>query len=205
MFIVALTGGIGSGKSEASKMFSELGVPIVDLDVISHELTAEHQPLVNSIVATFGSEYMTKDGALNRVKMRQLIFNNHKALKQLNNILHPAIHQEAVHQLNKLDDAPYTILAIPLLEQDSVYLPAIDRILVVDCDESSQIERVKQRNHLGEPEIKRIIQAQPSRQTRLSMADDILENNGNLEDLRRKVSNFHQKYIKTCIVNKTIS
>lgn len=205
MFIVALTGGIGSGKSEASNAFAKLGVPIVDLDAISHHLTAENQPLTHEIIAAFGQEYASKEGTLNRKKMRKLIFDNPSARIQLNAILHPAIHKEAIDQIHTHVNAPYLVLAIPLLDQESPYISTIDRILLIDCDEETQISRVKQRNNLSEDEIKRIIQAQTPRQVRLSMANDVITNDGNVEKLHAKIEDSHQKYIKTCIVSKTIS
>jgi dephospho-CoA kinase len=205
MLTIALTGGIGCGKSEATKIFSSLGVPIVDLDVISHQLTAEKQPLLNQIAAAFGQEFITASDALDRTKMRQLVFANEKARKQLNEILHPAIYKEAIKQLHQYSDQPYTVLAIPLLEEGSIYAPAIDRVLVVDCEPEKQIERVKQRSNLTEAEIKQIIGAQMPRKSRIKMADDLIENNDSIEDLRHKIENLHQKYIKTCIVSKTIS
>ncbi len=205
MMIVALTGGIGCGKSEATRIFASLGVPIVDLDIISHELTAAKQPLMNVIATTFGQEYLTAEGALNRSKMREFVFNSILARERLNAILHPAIYHKAKQQLSKHQQAPYIILAIPLLEQESPYTALIDRILVIDCDERTQIKRVKQRSNLSEAEIKQIIQAQPTRQTRQEMANDIITNDDNIENLHQKIENLHQKYIKTCIVNKTIS
>jgi len=205
MFTIALTGGIGSGKSEATKIFSSLGVPIVDLDIISHQLTAEKQPLVSEIAAAFGQEYISASGALDRAKMRQLVFSNDQARKQLNEILHPAIYKEAINQLRQHSDQPYAVLAIPLLEEGSIYATSIDRVLVIDCEPEKQIERVKQRSHLTEPEIKQIIEAQMPRQTRIKIADDLIENNGSIADLRSKIEKLHQKYIKTCIVSKTIS
>lgn len=205
MLIIALTGGIGCGKSEATRIFASLGVPIVDLDIISHTLTAEKQPLVSAIATAFGQEFLTEDGTLNRTKIRQFIFNHPKARDQLNAILHPAIYQEAMKQINKHQHTPYIILAIPLLDQDSPYMAVIDRILVVDCDEGTQINRVQQRSHLTATEIKQIIKAQPTRQARQAMADDLIMNDENIEKLRQAVEYLHEKYIKTCIVNKTIS
>jgi dephospho-CoA kinase len=199
MFTVALTGGIGAGKSEATKAFAALGVPIVDLDDISHQLTSAEQPLLQKIATVFGSTYITEMGALDRPKMRDLVFNNKQALAQLNAIMHPAIFEEAVKQLNAHRDAPYTILAIPLLEADSIYAPTIDRILVIDCDEKTQIERVKQRSKLNEDEIKQIMQAQTPRHIRNAMADDLIENNGDIEAFRQKIDKIHQKYIKICL------
>lgn len=205
MLTIALTGGIGCGKSEATKIFSSLGVPIVDLDVISHQLTAEKQPLLNQIAKAFGQEFITASGALDRAKMRQLVFSNENARKQLNEILHPAIYREAIKQLQQYSDHSYAVLAIPLLEEGSIYAPSIDRVLVIDCEPEKQIERVKQRSHLTELEIKQIIEAQMPRELRIKMANDLIENNGNIEDLRHKIEKLHQKYIKTCIVSKTIS
>lgn len=205
MLTIALTGGIGCGKSEATKIFSSLGVPVVDLDIISHQLTAEKQPLLIQIAETFGQEFITAGGALDRTKMRQLVFTDEEARKRLNQILHPAIHQEAIKQLQQHQDMPYTILAIPLLEEGGIYESAIDRVLVIDCEEEKQIKRVKQRSQLTEHEIKQIIEAQMPRQSRIKMADDLIENNGSIADLRHKIEKLHQKYIKTCIVSKTIS
>ena len=203
MYIVALTGGIGSGKSEASKIFSELGVPITDMDVISHELTAANQPLVSVIKAEFGKTYISPEGALNRAAMRKLVFSDATARAKLNAILHPAIFDESMRQLALHQDAPYQILAIPLLFENPNYLPHINRILLIDCDGSTQIARVKQRSQLAETEIRNIIKAQTPREQRLSQADDVIENNENIEKLRKNILEIHQKYLNTCIVSKT--
>lgn len=205
MFVIALTGGIGSGKSEASKIFADLGVPIVDLDVISHQLTAANQPLVAEIAKQFGAEFVLPDGALNRAAMRKLVFNDDEAREKLNAITHPAIYDVAVSQLNRGSQADYQILAIPLLYEGTQYISHINQILVIDCDEKTQIARVKQRSHLTEAEILQIIHAQSARQDVLSIADDIIENNGSVAELREKIQAIHQKYINTCIVSKTIS
>ncbi len=205
MYIVALTGGIGCGKSEAATVFADLSIPVVDLDVIAHQLTAENAPLVNTIANTFGKSFITDNAALDRNKMRELVFNDDEAREQLNAILHPAIYEAAMQQIQTLQDAPYIILSIPLLTPNSPYLPSINRVLTIDCDEATQIARVKDRSQLSEAAIKNIIASQTPRQTRLEMSDDIIKNDGNIEGLRQKVENLHQKYIKTCIVNKTIS
>ncbi len=205
MYVVALTGGIGSGKSAAAKIFSELGVPVTDVDVISHQLTAANQPLVKVIEANFGSNYVTREGALNRTAMRKLIFEDASARTKLNAILHPAIYDEAIKQLQEHKDAPYQILAIPLLFESPRYSPHINRILVIDCDTKTQIERVKQRSQLSESEIIDIIKTQTSRKKQLMLANDVIENNENVEKLREKILEIHQKYINTCILSKTIS
>ena len=210
MFVVALTGGIGSGKSAAAKIFAELGVPVTDVDVISHELTAANQPLVNDIKANFGNDYITPEGALNRAAMRKLVFTDEVARAKLNALLHPAIYNEAIKQLqaNQIHlskNAPYQILVVPLLFDSPRYLPHINSILVIDCDESTQIERVKQRSNLPESEIINIIKAQTSRKKQLSLANEVIENSGSIEKLREKILEIHQKYINTCILSKTIS
>ena len=209
MFVVALTGGIGSGKSEAAKIFAELGVPVTDVDVISHQITGANQPLIKAIEANFGCAYITPEGALNRAAMRKLVFNDDSARNKLNAILHPAIYDEALLQLqtnqtNLNKSTPYQILAIPLLLESPRYSPHINRILLIDCDEATQIARVKLRSQLPESEILQIINAQTPRKKLLSLANDIIENNENVTELRKKVIEIHQKYLNTCIVSKTI-
>ncbi len=208
MFVVALTGGIGSGKSAAAHIFAKLGVPVTDVDVISHALTAANQPLIKDIEVNFGSEYITPEGALNRAAMRKLVFNDTAARSKLNAILHPAIYDEALlqlktNQLHLSKSALYQILVVPLLFESPRYLPHINQILVIDCDEKTQIERVKQRSQLPEAEIINIIKAQTSRKKQLTLANDVIENNGNVEELREKILGIHQKYLNTCIVSKT--
>lgn len=202
MFVVALTGGIGSGKSTASEIFASLGVPIVDVDVISHQLTKAGGLLIPAIREIFGEDFINSDGALNRQKMRGLIFNNAPLRLQLEAILHPAIHAEALQQLAKNPHTSYQILTIPLLTKNSIYLKTIHRILVIDSDEASQISRTMQRSGLTEPEVRNIMSAQISRQARLALANDVIENNGDFDDLRNKIAHIHKKYINTCIVSK---
>ena len=204
MFVVGLTGGIGSGKSEAAKLFAELGVPVTDVDVISHQITGANQPLIKDIEANFGDAYVTPQGALNRAAMRKLVFNDDAARTKLNAILHPAIYDEALKQLEQNKHAPYQILAIPLLFESPRYSPHINRILLIDCDEATQIARVKLRSQLPESEILQIIKAQTPRKKLLSLANDIIKNNKNVTELREKVIEIHQKYLNTCIVSKTI-
>lgn len=203
MFVVALTGGIGSGKSTAAAIFAELGVPITDLDVISHALTAANQPLLQDIKANFGSRFINADGALDRSAMRELVFNNVHAREKLNAILHPAIYMQAIQQLAQQTDAPYQILAIPLLFESPRYMPHINRILMIDCDEQTQIARVKSRSNLPEADIIKIIHAQTGRKKQLSLANDVVVNDGDMEKLRGQIVKIHQKYINTCILSKT--
>ena len=209
MFVIALTGGIGSGKSEAANIFAELGVPVTDLDVISHQLTAAKQPLVTDIKTYFGDAYITPEGALNRAAMRSLVFNDNNARAKLNSLMHPAIYTAALlklqaNQMSPSKNVPYQILAIPLLFESPRYLPLINRILLIDCNKATQIARVKMRSQLPESEILQIIKAQTPRKKLLKCADDIIKNDKNMTDLRNNVMLIHQKYLNTCIVSKTI-
>lgn len=203
MYVIALTGGIGSGKSTAANFFAALGVPVTDVDEISHQLTSVNQPIVNDIKTNFGNQYITPEGALNRAAMRDLVFNDAVARTKLNAILHPAIYDEALKQLQSHQDAPYQILAIPLLFESPRYAPHVNRILLIDCDEKTQIERVKKRSQLSTSEIKKIIRTQTPRKKQLLLAHDVIENNKNVENLREKILEIHQKYLNTCIVSKT--
>lgn len=202
MNVVALTGGIGSGKSIATQTFSALGVPVVDLDVIAHALTATDGVLIPQIKAEFGSEFITEKGALNRPLMRALVFTQPEARAKLNAIMHPAIFNEAVRQLAELEALAYVVLAIPLLQESQRYLPYIDHVLVIDCEESLQLERVMQRSGISAQEAQNIINAQSSRQSRIAMADTVIANNGGLAEFEQKIHLFHKNYINTCIVSK---
>lgn len=202
MNVVALTGGIGSGKSTATQTFSALGVPVVDLDVIAHSLTAADGALVPQIAAEFGSEFITEDGALNRPLMRALVFTRPEARAKLNALMHPAIFEEARQQLADLDSSTYVVLAIPLLQESQRYLPYINHVLLIDCEESLQLARVMQRSGLSAQEAQKIIDAQSSRQSRIDMADSIITNNADLADFEQKIHLFHKNYINTCIVSK---
>lgn len=202
MNVVALTGGIGSGKSTATQTFSALGVPVVDLDVIAHSLTAADGVLMPQIKAEFGSEFITEEGALNRPLMRAFVFSQPEARAKLNGIMHPAIFNEAVRQLAELEASAYVVLAIPLLQESQRYLPFIDHVLVIDCEESLQLERVMQRSGLTAQEAQKIIDAQSSRQSRIEIADSVITNNGTRQEFEEKIEQFHKNYINTCIVSK---
>jgi dephospho-CoA kinase len=203
MYIVALTGGIGSGKSTAANIFAELGVPITDVDEISHALTGANQPIMQDIAANFGKQYITPEGALNRAAMRDLVFNDAAARSKLNGILHPAIYQESVKQLQAKANAAYQILAIPLLFESPRYAQHVNRILLIDCDDKTKIERVQQRSQLSVSDIKKIIATQTPRKKQLLLAHDVIENNADVAELREKILEIHQKYLNTCIVSKT--
>jgi dephospho-CoA kinase len=205
MYIVGMTGGIGSGKSEAAKLFAELGVPIVDVDVISHQLTALGQPTLGKITNAFGQDILNDDGRLNRGALRQKIFANSDARKKLEDILHPAIFDKVIEALNKNATAPYQVLAIPLLFENDRYLKIINRSLVIDSPPEMQIIRASKRDKLLEADIQKIIDVQMSRTKRNSLADDIILNDSSIEELRGKIKQAHEKYINTCVIDKSNS
>ena len=144
--IVGLTGGIGSGKSAAAAQFAALGTPVIDVDVISHQLTAAGQPAVLAIAKELGNDMLNADGSLNRAAVRSKVFEDAAARQQLEGILHPAIYEEAQRQLQEVrNTAPYCIIVVPLLFESERYQQLIDRSLLIDCEESVQIARTMQR------------------------------------------------------------
>lgn len=209
MTIFALTGGIGSGKSEVSRQFAKLGVPIVDTDIIAHELTAKYSPVLAQINQLFNANFLAGDGSLDRAKLRAYVFNNPPERQKLEALLHPLIRQQALKQLaeNEHTRKPsYQILVIPLLFENKQYAGLVHKTLLVDCDEDLQIQRTKARSRLDEAQIKAIMAAQASRATRLSLADEVIENNGTLDELIENVAKMHKKLLKiaqsTCIVRQ---
>lgn len=202
MYVIGLTGGIGAGKSEAARIFAELGVPVVDVDVISRKLTAAGQPLVARIAEAFGREYVTAEGAMDRGKIRDRIFSSDADRRLLESILHPAIHTEAIKELESYNQAPYQILAIPLFFESNRYEGIVNRTLLIDCVEENQISRVVNRNGFTEKMVRSIIAAQASRSFRRALANDIIDNNGSIEELEQKVQQIHEKFIQACAVSE---
>jgi dephospho-CoA kinase len=194
-FCVGLTGGIGCGKSKAADMFAELGAALVDTDSISHELTAPGGRAMPAIETVFGADFVRDDGALNRAHMRVLVFSDPDAKRKLEGILHPLIRAES-HGRIAASSAPYVILVVPLLLETGAYRELVNRVLVVDCDESQQIARVTVRSGLAEDEVRRIMGAQLERAERLKRADDVLSNDGDIESLRKQVEALHERYVR---------
>lgn len=192
---VGLTGGIGSGKSEAARLLAALGVPIIDVDVISHQLTARSQPTLTKLVEVFGEAYLTVDGDLDRKKLRSLVFQSPEALAQLEAIMHPAIFTQAQYALKHQPPAPYQVLVVPLLFEGGQYRPLIRRSLVIDCDEETQIQRVMARSQLSREEVLAIMAKQLSRAARLAHADVVIENTGNLDEFSQSIRAFHEKML----------
>ena len=194
MLIVALTGGIGSGKSTVSSRFEALGVPVIDTDIIAREQVAAGTPALQKIRERFGAEVIGPDGTLDRAKLRQLVFDSPEQRRRLEQILHPRIRAEMERRLQALT-SPYAIVVIPLLLETGQNAMA-DRILVVDCEESLQIARVRQRNGLDEKQIHQILAAQVDRAARLAAADDVIENSGSLDELIAATDRMHQVYLR---------
>ena len=193
-YVVGLTGGIGSGKSTVADLFVELGAGLVDTDEIAHQLTAAGGLAMSQIVATFGAELADTQGALDRAAMRRLVFSDPGARGRLESILHPLIRQISDQRCAE-STAPYVILAVPLLIESGNYRQRCDRIVVVDCPEQVQISRVMARNSLQENEVRAILKAQASREQRLAIADEVIDNGDELTNLYPRVSELHLKYL----------
>ena len=195
-YVVGLTGGIGCGKSTVALLFAELGAAVVDADAIAHELTGPRGEAMPSIVEAFGAALTQADGGLDRLAMRRLCFSDSQARKRLEAILHPMIRRETLARCKRTDGVPYVMLVVPLMIETGAYLEHIHRLLVVDCDETLQIERVMQRNGLSANEVRDIMATQSSRTERLAAAKDVIFNNGNRNELEPQVRLLHRHYVE---------
>ena len=199
-FIVGLTGGIGSGKSAAAKLFEELGAAVVDTDAIAHELTAPGGVAVAPIRAAFGDEVVAPNGALERPAMRRKVFADAQAKGRLEAILHPMIRAEADRRSAAVR-APYVVLVVPLLVESGGYRSRVQRVTVVDCPEEVQVARVMSRSGLSAEEARAIMAAQVSREARLAVADDVIDNGGELAALRPQIETLHRRYLEMAAVS----
>ena len=193
-YIIGLTGGIGSGKSAVAQAFARRGISIVDSDVIAHTLTAPDGEAIPAIRAAFGDAMIAPDGAMQRSRMRELAFSTPQEKLKLEAILHPLIGKESARQIAAAQ-SPYVIQVVPLLVESGMGHERFNRILVVDCDESTQVRRVRARNGLTEQQVLRIMASQASRESRLSRADDTLINERSLDDIDARVEVLHQRYL----------
>ena len=201
MLRIGLTGGIASGKSTVCKIFSELGVPIIDADMISHKLVGKGKPALKYIKDVFGDGIINENGELDRNQMRNIIFNDQKSRKQLENILHPLIFNEIERVISKLIN-PYCIICIPLLLETKSE-NKIDRILVIDIPEGMQIKRAVLRDNSNVMDINKIIDVQVSREERLKAADDIIVNDGDMIKLRNKIYELNNEYTRLSAISKS--
>lgn len=191
--VIALTGGIASGKTAVSDRFAELGVPVIDTDVIAREVVAPGQPLLEAITRHFGGEIVLPDGSLDRKSLRQRVFANDAERNALEALLHPAILDEVQARIAKLN-APYCVVVIPLLAENGRH-PWIDRVLLVDTPEAVQLERVMHRDKSSESQARAILRAQASREDRLAIADDVIVNDATLESLLAATDRQHRRYL----------
>lgn len=182
---IGLTGGIGSGKSTACRIFSDLGVPVIDADQIAHKLTAKGQPAYQAILLAFGHEVIRSDGELDRNKIREIIFNDDTARLKLEGILHPLIYNEIDKQISRIDQG-YCIICIPLLIETGA-TDKVNRILVIDASVEQQIKRASARDGMDQNTITKIINTQVPRNERLKIADDIINNDGDMESLKKQI------------------
>ena len=192
-FRIALTGGIASGKSTVADLFAQLGVPVIDTDLISRQVVAPGKPALAEIVAAFGPGVLDAEGNLDRRRMRERIFSDPGARRRLESILHPAIRAELERQSAKAGGA-YQLLVIPLLAEGG-RRDHVDRVLVVDVPEALQLERLVGRDGVTADQARASLGAQATREARLAIADDVIRNTGPVDELRAKVAALHQKYL----------
>ena len=195
--VIGLTGGIGSGKSTVDALFAERGAAVIDTDQIAHELTGPDGAAMVPIRAAFGDGVVAADGRLDRAAMRTLVFNDPDARRRLEAILHPMIRALTDQRARAAlaDGAPYVVLGIPLLVEAGNARSRVDRVLVVDCPVDVQISRVMKRSALSRPEVERILAAQASREARLAVADDLIDNGAGLAELAPQVDTLHRRYL----------
>ena len=193
-FIVGLTGGIGSGKTTVANFFAELGAAVVDTDVIAHQLTAPRGAAMPAIIAAFGRSVLRGDGSLDRQAMRQRCFSDPATRQRLEAILHPMIRDESERRC-RCAAAPYVILAVPLLVESGTYRERIDRLCVVDCPEAVQVARVMARSGLDAHQVRAIMAAQATREARLAVADDVVDNAGTVAALQARIDALHVGYL----------
>jgi len=200
MLIIGMTGGIGSGKSEASKIFASLNIEVIDLDKISREITEKDHEAIEEIKALFGESLFNKENELDRKKLRDMIFSDKNLKIKLENILHPKILAEVKKKLSIFSDEPYVVIDIPLLFETHQYVPLISRTLVIDCELSNQIERARKRDGMEIAMVQSIISQQVDRNTRIQRGDDVILNDGSIESLEDSIKKLHEKYLNLVAV-----
>jgi len=193
-YVVGLTGGIGSGKSAAADEFARLGATVVDTDAIAHELTRAGGAAIAEVRRAFGDRCIAADGAMDREKVRALVFGDPAAKKQLEAILHPLIRAESERRIAAAA-GPYVVHVVPLLVESGDFRRRVQRVLVVDCPETIQVERVQSRSKLAAEQVRAIIASQAPRAARLAAADDVIDNSGTIAALRKQVAELHARYL----------
>ncbi|RAU36300.1 dephospho-CoA kinase [Enterobacter sp. ECC-175] len=192
-YIVALTGGIGSGKSTVADAFYRLGITIVDADVIARQVVEPHTPALQAIEAHFGHTILNDDGTLNRRRLREYIFSDSSEKDWLNSLLHPIIHQETQRQI-AASTSPYCLWVVPLLVENQLHGKA-NRVLVIDVSPETQIRRTMARDGVSREHAEQILAAQATRDARLAVADDVIDNNGAPDAIASDVARLHEQYL----------
>jgi dephospho-CoA kinase len=192
--VVGVTGGIGSGKTTAVNLFEKLGASVVDTDAIAHALTQPGGAAIPAISEHFGTAYVQPDGGLDRGAMRSRVFSDPAARRELEGILHPMIRERSKAQVEAAS-GPYVLLVVPLLVEGGSYRSTVDRVLVIDCDEAQQVERVRRRSGLSEGQVRAIMATQATRAQRLQAADDVIHNDAGESELAERVRALHARYL----------
>lgn len=192
--VVGLTGGIASGKSFVAGMFVKLGVALIDTDVVAREVVAPGEPGLAAVVAEFGDKILRGNGELDRAALRSIVFSDEAQRRKLERILHPSIRARTLAKLADIE-APYALVAVPLLVETD-FAALVDRVLVVDCPESAQLERLIKRDAIPKPEALAMVKAQADRATRLRAAHDVIDNSGTADATRRQVEQLHRRYLE---------
>jgi len=191
---VGLTGGIASGKSLVANMFGKLGAELLDADQVAREVVAPGAPVLAAIGAAFGAAVLSEHGGLDRVALRKLVFADPDKRRKLDALLHPLIRARLLARLDQVT-RPYAIVAVPLLVETD-FAALVDRVAVVDCPESMQLERLMRRDGIPRTEALAMIAAQADRATRLRAAHDVIDNSGDVEATRRQVGVLHRRYLE---------
>ncbi|ELY5931296.1 dephospho-CoA kinase [Cronobacter turicensis] len=194
VYTVALTGGIGSGKSTVADAFAHLGVTVVDADIIARQVVEPGTPGLNAIIGHFGPTICLPDGTLNRRALREIIFSSPQEKAWLNGLLHPLIHQQTQAEMTRAASA-YVLWVVPLLLENQLHSKA-NRVLVVDVTPETQIQRTMQRDGVSREHAELILNAQVSREARLAIADDVIDNNGSPDTIALDVAHLHQRYLQ---------
>ncbi|MEL4867324.1 dephospho-CoA kinase [Pantoea agglomerans] len=192
-YIVALTGGIGSGKSTVADAFARLGITIIDADIIARQVVEPNTPALKAIAEHFGQAIINADGTLNRRQLRECIFSDSAEKVWLNALLHPIIHQETQRQIAAAS-SPYVLWVVPLLVENQLQKKA-DRVLVIDVSPETQIQRTMMRDHVSREHAEQILAAQATRDQRLAVADDVIDNNGAPDAIASDVARLHAQYL----------
>jgi len=193
MFRIGLTGGIASGKSTVADVFTELGAAVVDTDAVAREVVAPGESGLEAVATEFGPDILLPNGELDRRALRSIVFRDPQRRETLESILHPLIRARTLQVIASLE-APYVVVVVPLLLETG-FAELVERILVVDCPEAQQLERLRQRDDVGESEAQAMLAAQIDRQTRLARAHDVIDNSGSIESTRAQVKALHERYL----------